>query len=161
MEDVERALALGAVLKRIGDFDLSTFEGRLVLQKTVYLMQSYGLYFGYKFSWYVHGPYCPELTREAFKIYPFLNKIPKAKFAKPQIEKRFQDFLCFIKEKKSEPDWLEQLACIDFLSSLNLDAKKEAIIKAVLNHENHFNKKQCEEAWKHLVKYDLIKEKTE
>jgi uncharacterized protein YwgA len=161
MEDIQRALALGAVLKRIGNFDLSTFKGRLVLQKTVYLMQSYGLYFGYKFSWYVHGPYSPELTREAFKIYPFLNKIPGAKFAKPQTEKRFQDFLCFVGEKKSDPDWLEQLACIDFLSSLNPDANKEAILKAVLNHETHFSKRQCEEAWNHLVKNDLIKEKKE
>ena len=161
MENIERALALGAVLKRIGNFDINTFEGRLVLQKTVYLLQSLGLYFGYKFSWYVHGPYSPELTREAFKIYPFFNEIPRAKFAKPQTEKRFQDYLHFIGEKRNDADWLEQLACIHFLSSLNPSAGRDDIINAVLNHEHHFSKKQCEEAWAHLLKHNPVKGKKE
>ena len=156
MEDMERALALGAVLKRIGNFDMSTFKGRLVLQKTIYLLQSFGLYFGYKFSWYIHGPYSPELTREAFKLKPFYRKVPHAKFAKSHTEKRFKEFLNFVGGKKRDADWLEQLACTHFLKALNPSANKEEIIEIVLNHESHFTKKECRKAWDYLIKLELI-----
>jgi len=161
MEDMDRALVLGAVLKRIGNYDMSTFEGRLVLQKTVYLLQAHGLYLGYKFSWYVHGPYCPELTREAFELLPIYKRIPDAEFAKPQVEKRFEKFLSFLGDKKGDSDWLEQLACTHFLRVLNPRAKKEEIINIVLNHEPHFTKRQCEQAWNYLVQNGLIEEKKE
>lgn len=161
MEDVKTALALGAILKRIGNFDVSTFEGRLVLQKTVYLLQSFGLYFGYKFSWYVHGPYSPELTKEAFKLAPVYKMVPPAKFAKSQTEERFHVFSKFIGDKANDGDWLEQLACIHFLNSLNPKASKKDIIENVLNHESHFNGIQCQKAWDYLVKYDLVEDKKE
>lgn len=161
MGDMKKALALGAVLKRIGNFDMSTFEGRLVLQKTVYLLQCFGLYFGYKFSWFVHGPYSPELTKEAFQLQPFYKKVPHARFSGSQTEKRFQNFLSFVGDKKNDADWLEQLACTHFLSFLNPQASKDKIVKTVLNHEPHFTKKQCRKAWDYLVEYELIAEKKE
>lgn len=161
MEDMERALSLGAVLKRIGNFDLSTFEGRLVLQKTVYLLQSFGLYFGYKFSWYVHGPYSPDLTTEAFKLQSIYRKVPQAKFAKTRTEKHFQDYLRFIGDKKNDADWLEQLACTHFLWVLNPTASRKQIIQAVLDHEPHFTMIQCQKAWDYLVEHDLVKEEKE
>ena len=161
MEDMDRALVLGAVLKRIGNYDMSTFEGRLVLQKTVYLLQAHGLYIGYKFSWYVHGPYCPELTKEAFKLSPMYKRIPHANFAEPQTEKRFERFLGFLGNEKDNADWLEQLACTHLLKALNPRAKKSKIINTVLDHEPHFTKRQCEQAWDYLVENGLIKEKEE
>ena len=161
MEDRERVLVLGAVLRRIDNFDMSTFEGRLVLQKTIYLLQSYGLYLGYKFSWYVHGPYCAELTRDGFELLPVYERLPHVKFAKPKTEKEFETFLRFIGDKKNNADWLEQLACTHFLSALNPRAKKDKIINIVLNHEPNFAKKQCEKAWNYLVENDLIEGKKE
>ena len=161
MKDRERALVLGAVLKRIDNFDMSTFEGRLVLQKTIYLLQSHGLYLGYKFSWYAHGPYCPELTREGFDLFPIYERIPYIEFAKPKIKKKFERFLRFLGDKKNDADWLEQLACTHFLSVLNPRAKKERIINIVLNHESHFTKRQCEQAWNYLDENRLIEGKKE
>ena len=153
---MERALALGAVLKRIGNFDVSTFEGRLVLQKTVYLLQSFGLYFGYKFSWYVHGPYSPELTSEAFKLQPLYKKVPQIQFAKTRTENRFQEFLDFIGDRKNDADWLEQLACTHFLKAIRPTASKQRIIRAVLNHDPHFTREQCERAWNYLFEQGLL-----
>lgn len=46
--------------------DLSTFDGRLALQKAVYLAQQMGVPFAYRFSWYLRGPYSSELTADAF-----------------------------------------------------------------------------------------------
>jgi len=156
MEDMDRALVLGAVLNRIGDYDMSTFEGRLVLQKTVYLLQAHGLYLGYKFSWYVHGPYCPELTKEAFKLLQIYKRIPHVNFAGSLAEKRFEKFLGFLGNKKDNADWLEQLACTHFVKAIRPTAGKQKIINTVLNHESHFTKKQCEKAWNYLAEHSLL-----
>lgn len=41
-------------------------ENRLVLQKTIYLLQAYGLRLGYGFSWYRYGPYSQDLVYDAY-----------------------------------------------------------------------------------------------
>jgi len=153
---MDRALVLSVMLKRIGNFDLSIFEGRLVLQKTIYLLQSFGLYLGYKFSWYIHGPYCPELTKDAFELLPIYSKIPVIDFGNSDIERLLRKYLEFLGNRKNEADWLEQLACTHFLNALYPKASKDAVISAVLNHESHFTKNQCEQAWSYLVKNNLI-----
>jgi hypothetical protein len=45
----------------------NTMEDRLRLQKTVYLLQTYGLRLGYGFSWYRYGPYSQELVYDAYR----------------------------------------------------------------------------------------------
>jgi uncharacterized protein YwgA len=151
-----RTFLLGAVVKRIGNYNLGTFKGRLVLQKTIYLLQSYGLLMGYKFSWYIHGPYSPELTKDAFRLQSVYHQIPPAKFTDAKIEKRFTEFLQFLGDRKTDGDWLEQLTCTHFLKALNPIEKEEAIINKVLNHEYHFTKEQCQRAWEYLMANKLI-----
>lgn len=152
----QRTLVLGALLKRIGTFNLGTFGGRLVLQKTIYLLQSYGLNLGYNFSWYIHGPYSPQLTKDAFRLQNIYSQIPAAEFTDPKIERRLTEFLKFVGDKKTDGDWLEQLACTHFLKSLNPAEKEANIIIKVLNHENHFTQEQCQRAWAYLVENKLI-----
>jgi len=40
----------------------------LVLQKASYLAQAAGVNLGYYFSWYLHGPYCSSLAKDAFAM---------------------------------------------------------------------------------------------
>lgn len=47
---------------------VSSFDERLILQKSVYLLQSAGVQFGYRFRWYLKGPYSPDMTADAFGI---------------------------------------------------------------------------------------------
>jgi uncharacterized protein YwgA len=47
---------------------VATFHDRLILQKAVYLLQSAGVHFGYRFRWYLRGPYSPDMTAGAFGI---------------------------------------------------------------------------------------------
>lgn len=47
---------------------LSSFNDRLVLQKTIYLVQAAKVDLGYTFHWYLRGPYSPVLTRDAFAL---------------------------------------------------------------------------------------------
>ncbi len=48
--------------------DLTSFSDRLCLQKYVYLAQICGVDLGYRFSWYLRGPYCTALTSDAFQL---------------------------------------------------------------------------------------------
>ena len=47
---------------------VATFDDRLILQKSVYLLQSAGIQLGYRFRWYLKGPYSPDMTANAFGI---------------------------------------------------------------------------------------------
>jgi len=156
VNEKERTVVLGALLRRIGNFDMSTFNGRLVLQKTVYLFQLFGLYLGYKFSWYIHGPYSPDLTRDAFRLQLIYRDIPRMAFSDERIERGVGNFLVFLGGRKSDANWLEQLACTHFLKALDPKADRETIIEKVTEHEYHFSKEQCRKAWDYLVENDLI-----
>jgi uncharacterized protein YwgA len=158
-DEEQRALVLGAVLKRIDSFNLCTFKGRLVLQKTVYLLQSYGLNLGYTFTWYLHGPYSPQLTKDAFRLQKIYDDIPAAQFTDTKIEQKLEKFLGFLGNRKADGDWLEQLACTHFLRELNPQEKEEIIIDKVLKHEYHFTRDNCEKAWAYLVENKLIRER--
>lgn len=131
-------------------------KGVWYCKKTIYLLQSFGLNLGYKFSWYIHGPYSPELTKDAFRLQPIYEQIPPAKFSALRIEKCFQKFVEFLGEQKTDGDWLEQLACMHFLKALNPTEKEDVIIRRVLNHEYHFTEGQCQRAWTYLLENELI-----
>lgn len=47
---------------------LDCFGDRLKFQKTIYLLKHLGLDLGYRFSYYISGPYAPSLARDAFAI---------------------------------------------------------------------------------------------
>lgn len=41
---------------------LDNFVSRKQLQKLTYLIEAFGIFLGFKFSWYLHGPYDRRLT---------------------------------------------------------------------------------------------------
>jgi hypothetical protein len=47
---------------------VDSFEDRLILQKSVYILQSAGIQMGYRFRWYLKGPYSPDMTADAFAL---------------------------------------------------------------------------------------------
>ena len=59
--------------------DMDNFNNRLIYQKVIYLMQNFGLSLGYGYSWYVKGPYSPDL-RKPFLISPLLFLLKVAGF---------------------------------------------------------------------------------
>jgi hypothetical protein len=62
-------IGLKLALDALGhELDLAHFDRRLVLQKTIYLVQAARVDLGYAFHWYLRGPYSPALTRDAFAL---------------------------------------------------------------------------------------------
>ena len=62
-------ILLGKVLESADlRLNVGTFDERLILQKAVYMLQSAGVHLGYRFRWYLRGPYSPDMTAGAFGI---------------------------------------------------------------------------------------------
>jgi len=65
----ERQIGLALTLNELGmRCDVSGFDSRLILQKTVYLIEEAGIRLGYSFNWHLRGPYSPALTRDLFDL---------------------------------------------------------------------------------------------
>jgi uncharacterized protein YwgA len=131
VSQTSESFLLGGLLKRIGNFDpgrfQSDFNQRLVTQKTVYLLQAFGLYLGYLFTWYIRGPYSPNLTRDAYSLTAMYSHIPEVKFADSHAETRFGEFLQLLKTiGNNERQW-EILASIHFLRHLNRDLSEDEL----------------------------------
>ncbi len=64
-----RLTVLSAFLRALGQpLDISTKDDRLRTQKAVYLGQLTGVDLGYRYNWYVHGPYSPSLTQDYYAL---------------------------------------------------------------------------------------------
>lgn len=125
------SLVIAGILKRFySQFDMNTFSNRLRLQKIVYILQASGINLGYSFSWYLHGPYCSELTRDAYQITDF-SKVKEVGFEQPSIETKFEAIKTKIGDHKNNDFWLEVVSSIHFLKNLYPNKSKADIVKDI------------------------------
>ena len=65
----ERARYLLSTFSALGEeIDVQTFNSRFFIQKYGYFLQEFGANLGYAFGMYIHGPYSPGLTRDAYAL---------------------------------------------------------------------------------------------
>jgi len=163
------AVNLGYVLRSIphSSFKMDTFNDRLRLQKLVYMVEAFGVYLGYDYSWYLRGPYCTSLARTGFELEQINHKIPdraKARFMYPEVQKKFNRAIKFIASIMKDPDDTIRL---EIASSLHLlvvttDMEKKDIIKRVilkmscLDLDGGLLARSCEDMWAKLCKEGLI-----
>ncbi len=145
---------LGGLLKRIDNFNMSSFKGRLILQKTIYLLEKFGINLGYNFSWYVYGPYCPHLTDDGFELEEIYIENPEVAFIDKKMEGNFNRFKKFIWGVKNDTQLLELLASILYLKEHGYE--KDAILKTILNKQLYFTKEKFNKAHKMLSDGGLI-----
>ncbi len=153
------AYDLGAILKDVGNFDMSEFKGRLILQKTVYLLQSFGVDLGYKFGWYLHGTYCTKLAGDGFELKKVMDDIPKLeiKFTDVDVQSSYEKYMQFIDDKKFDPDLLEIASSIHYLSRSNFE--KDEVLGMVERKKKQFTRDQCIRIWNELEKHGVIEDK--
>jgi uncharacterized protein YwgA len=135
---------------------MCTFDGRLVLQKTIYLLQAFGIYLGYNFSWYLHGPYSTTLTRNGFALQEIYKNIEKGTFENQKTQRKFDKFIQFMDDKKNDSDKIEILASIHFLKNIYPNMPKYKILDIVKKKQSYFTEKQCNDGWNELKKVNLI-----
>ncbi|APC69252.1 hypothetical protein [Ralstonia pseudosolanacearum] len=64
-----KQLVLKRTLEAAGEsLRVDTLDERLRLQKAIYLVQAAGADLGYRYSWYIRGPYSTSLTQDYFAV---------------------------------------------------------------------------------------------
>lgn len=107
-------------LKEAGvGLNVDDFDSRLILQKSVYLLQSAKVHLGYQYRWYVRGPYCSALADDLFYLDGF-NTDEKAELATYHLDAKSQSNIERIRGLFAQPQGdlarhLELLASAMFL----------------------------------------------
>ena len=64
-----RLIVLELVLRELGmEPVIDSLQDRIRLQKAIYLSQEAGVPLGYRFGWYVRGPYSKGLARDYYYL---------------------------------------------------------------------------------------------
>jgi hypothetical protein len=143
--------------------DLTSLSSRIVLQKRVYFAQAFGIELGYRFGWYVFGPYSTELTRDAYGLQGLESRLEGAESKEKSAEmKKLNEFFGEVKAlgpRKGERYWLELLSSLHFLTAHAappIAAKDQCIAKIKLMKPDRFSQEDMELAWNLLAKYHLV-----
>lgn len=141
------SLVLAGIVKRVyPNFNMSTFENRLKLQKIVYLLQAYGINLGYTFTLYHYGPYCLELMKTAYYVEDFA-KIKEVGFEDTGVETKFKAFLEKITPYKNDVNWLEAASTLHLFKKLYPSESKRELIKRVKTIKSKFGETYLEEVY--------------
>jgi len=151
---------LCGVLRRIGNYSVEGFQNRLKLQKTVYLLQAFGIYLGYEYNWYLYGPYSPGLARDAYEVSPRLGLLEPVRFADDETEMRFQVFTEFLGEYKDDPQWLELVASLHMLNRVYEGKNQKDIFRRMAKKQPYLTEANRLAAWNHLQDFGLVTEST-
>ncbi len=111
MEGLEKTISC---LKEAGFTPkLNSFQDKLVIQKTVCLLQLMGMQLGYDFSLYVKGPYSPSLTKD---LYEHREAVEKLKSACPLSRSEQEKVMkVYGLSNQLEPRMLEIMATYSFI----------------------------------------------
>jgi uncharacterized protein YwgA len=169
---VELKLVLDEV--EISELSLDTFSQRFNIQKRVYLIQLMGYDLGYRYGWYIKGPYCRHLTADAFTLREELAG-GQRDYEGYKLSPQATDQIARAKNLWALPNglsidsdhWLELLASIHYLKHIVYwpkGAKKDfdAIFKTLIESKPHFAhaKSAASQAWQRLDSFSLITNKT-
>ena len=114
-----------------GVFNLNwdSTEERLKLQKTIYLLQIYGLKLDYGFSWYKYGPHSRDLVTEAYQVLrtekaKYKHETKSWKFSENSLL-RFERFKQICTDVLNDPIKLELVASVDFAHKIFFPKEEE------------------------------------
>lgn len=101
---------------------IDTVDDRKRVQKAVYLAQVAGADLGYRFSWYLMGPYSPSLTEDYYAMDEKADEL-KAATKGRKLHEAYQSVLSDVRRDIRKPDdvmladeqWLELLASYHYL----------------------------------------------
>lgn len=151
------AVELGYILKHVPGYELSMdeFDDRLRFQKTVYLLQAFGINRGYDFSRYLRGPYCSLAAHDGYDLRDVYDSIPTGSkvFKSDRANKAFKKFCRFV-ENKSTND-LEIAASLHY-RKITEDWDEARIKKTVKDKREEFTWDMVNRAWDDMRKAELV-----
>lgn len=163
------SVILGYILKSIpnSDFRMTDFDDRLRLQKLIYMVEAFGVYLGYDFSWFLRGPYCTNLARTGFELEQLVDSIPddaKARFLDKGKQKRFDRCVNFIRSIMDGPrdlDRLEIAASVHLLAQNPRASQKDVFERVVSKIPGNAGRRAelletCQKMWDALSANSLL-----
>lgn len=150
-------------LKEIDDiwkFSLESLEDRIKLQKLVYLMQAVGLRLKYNYNLYLHGPYSPELTRDAFELNSFPAEVKEYILKNNELDTDDYQKLSKVKgliRDLDETRDFEVLATLVFLKrETYIPEKSEDKIRQALLRHKPYAEDNYDRCWQRLKDFDMV-----
>jgi uncharacterized protein YwgA len=115
------------------------FDDRMRLQKSVYLGQAAAGSLGYRFGWYVHGPYSSGLSDDYYALSREIDRGDRS-YEGQELTEEYQANLLKVRRVVSAPaetmlsdlQWLELVASLHFLetsSRSSLDDAKKILVR--------------------------------
>jgi len=128
--------------------DLDSFTSRKCIQKIIYMLKQFGADLKFGYTWYVHGPYSPELTRTLFNPTNIdLKSERDLTRTELQMVNRMRNFLA---EDLYSVNSLELIASLIYLikhgPEKGLNSKQE-IIEYLESLKPQFSAENIEDAW--------------
>ena len=167
-------ILLKLVLDKIGfaNIEINNFSARKILQKKIYLFQLTGVDLGYRYNWYLRGPYCPALADNTFSLkeeIEYDNEYEKYELNSETIEKF--DILENVEKLPINPqtvehEWLELVASLHYLKHIAYWGRKDnpdfpEVFQKLVESKPHFEDKRhlAQVAWERLDEVGLVAQK--
>ncbi len=124
---------LKAVLEGLGlEPKIDTMQDRKTIQKAVYLAQRKGADLGYRFGWYIKGPYSPPLADDYYRLDKNRNPEPALRLSEADA-KLLAPVRAILSVppgvRLDQPEWMELLASVDYLRRVSGLKDAEATLK--------------------------------
>ncbi len=137
-------------LRDLKCLSIETIGERIMLQKKVYLTQELGVPLGFEYSWYLHGPYSPDLTTATYQIIPEGFRVVVGKKLKPQYQSVI-DCVNAIEEDAAKirlnaVHWYELVASVAYWFKKDR-MEKEETVKKIKMCKPQFSSAQVETAY--------------
>jgi uncharacterized protein YwgA len=146
----------------------------LNIQKKVYLTQLMGYDLGYRFGWYIRGPYCRELTADAFTLKDEIaagdKEYEQYRLSDEAVQKIGGAGQLWANPEGltvSGDEWLELLASVHYLKHIVYWPKEaskdfDSVFNKLAAQKPQFleKKSDVQRAWDRLDEFGLIAAKT-
>jgi uncharacterized protein YwgA len=157
----------------LGGLEIGEFTSRKILQKKIYLLQLTGIDLGYRYNWYLQGPYCPALANDTFTLREEMRY--DQEFNDYRLNSKTVSKLDTLKKivelpetpRTNEPEWLELLASLHYLKHIAYWPGKdspefEEVFEKLVESKPHFagRKDLAVQAWRRLYDVGLVQQKT-
>lgn len=144
---------VAAFLRYLGLENFDTFNSRFTIQKVVYLLEDFGATLGFGYSWYIHGPYSPQLTHTLFKATD-KERASRRELSSGEL-RIINDVRNFLGQDFYSIEALELLVSLIYLVELGPSAgldSKSKIFGFLRERKPHFSLDQVEAAWAKIEK---------
>lgn len=133
--------------KEFPELNVENLEQRVVLQKTVFLLQAYGINLGYRFNWYLRGPYSPLLASNAYAAVEnetvFEAEIGSVKF-KPSVLGKIEKFRIGMGDRLNDAEKMELAASLQFLKNIYPSLSNLEIVAKLVDEKPKYKGKETQ-----------------